>query len=68
MAICSVQSSYIVPDQTRHIELMVGQLLEGICGNLIKGNLELAGDTEIDQILRAKLGSVQIRDVQSSSD
>ena len=47
---------------------MVGQLLEGICGNLIKGNLELAGDTEIDQILRAKVGSEQIRDVQSCSE
>ena len=47
---------------------MVGQLPEGICGNLIKGNIELAGDTEIDQILRAKLGSEQIRGVQSCSD
>ena len=47
---------------------MFGQLLEGICGNLIKGNLELAGDTEIDQILRAKLGSEQLRDVQSCSE
>ena len=47
---------------------MVGQILEEICGNLIKGNLELAGNTEIDQILRAKLGSEQLRDVQSCSD
>ena len=49
----SVQSSYIVPDQTHDPEVMVGQILkidsENSCpfcvlSNL--GNLELAGDTE----------------------
>ena len=56
-----VQSSYIVPDQTRHIELMVGQILiidfENPCLFCVlsnSGNLELAGNTksfEPDSIL-----------------
>ena len=51
MAICSVQSSYIVPDQTQHIELMVGQILkidfENSCPFCVLSNLgnpELSGN------------------------
>ena len=53
MAICSVQSSYIVPDQTQHIELMVGQILkidfENSCPFCVLSNLrnpELSGNTK----------------------
>ena len=53
MAICSVQSSYIVPDQTRHIELVVGQILkidfENSCPFCVLSKLrnpELSGNTK----------------------
>ena len=48
-----LQSSYIVPDQTRHIELVVGQILEidfeNSCPFCVLSNLrnpELSGNTK----------------------
>ena len=62
-----MQSSYIVPDQTHDIGVMVGQILkidsENACIFCVMSNcanLELAGDTKIHQILRARLGSGQL--------
>ena len=75
MAILLRANLSITPDQTEDIEVMVGQILkidsENSCPFCVLSNLsnlELAGNTEIDQILRAKLGSEQLWDVRSCSD